>query len=118
MSLGNDTVTFLIRTPGSTDRLGVNHPTVTRIVVGGCSLQPLSVNEINTDTDLTIAMWTLFAPASPVVGALTAADAVEVLSPVLNSVPTVFEDFGDPQLWTDLDGVPDHYRIKLRKARG
>lgn len=118
MSLGGDTVTVLIRTPGTTDRLGVNHPTVARTVIGGCSLQPLSVTESKSNTDMTVAMWVLYTPAAPIMGSLTAADALEVLSPVLNSVAVVFENFGDPQLWTDLDGTPDHYRIELRKARG
>lgn len=115
MSLGGDTVTVLKRSPGVQGRLGTKALIDTPTVVGGCSLQPVSVTEVNTDTDLTIAMWILYTPVVPAIQSLTAADAIQV---DVNGVPTVYEDFGDPQLWTDLDGNPDHYRIKLRKARG
>lgn len=113
--LGNDTVTVLKRTYGATDRLGVKALISTPTVVTGCSLQPNSADEVIGDTDFTLAMWILFAPVVPIFEGLTAADAIQV---VINSVPTVFEDFGDALLWTDLDGRADHYRIKLRKARG
>lgn len=113
--LGNDTVTVLKRSYGTQDRLGVRALISTPTVVGGCSLQPNSADEVISDTDFAVAMWILFAPVLPIFTSLTAADAIQV---DINSVPTVFEDFGDPMLWTDLDGNPDHYRIKLRKARG
>lgn len=113
--LGNDTVTVLKRTYGTQGRLGTKALISIPTVVDGCSLQPNSASEVISDTDFTIAMWVLFTPPLPIFQAMTAADAIEV---VINGVPTVFEDFGDPQQWTDLDGAPDHYRIKLRKARG
>lgn len=115
MSLGGDTVTVLKRSEGAANRLGVKALTSTPTVVGGCSLQPVSTSEVISDTDLTISMWVLYAPVLEIFASMTAADAVQV---DIHGVPTVFEDFGDPQLWTDLDGIPDHYRIKLRKARG
>lgn len=115
MSLGGDTVTVLKRTEGAVGRLGIKALHDTPTVVGGCSLQPVSVNEINTNTDMTIAMWVLYTPPLPIFRSMTAADAIQV---DIDSVPTVFENFGDPQLWTDLDGIPDHYRIELRKTRG
>ncbi len=113
--LGNDTVTVLKRSPGTTDRLGVAHPISTPTVVNGCSLQPNSADEVISDTDFTLAMWILFAPPLPIIRSLTAADAIQI---EINGVDVVFEDFGDPMLWTDDEGRPDHYRIKLRKARG
>jgi hypothetical protein len=114
-AMGNDTVTVLKRTEGAEDRLGVVSLTSTPTVVGGCSLQPNSASEVISDTDLTLAMWILITPPESIFQGMTAADAIQV---TINSVPTIFEDFGDPQLLTDLDGIPDHYRIKLRKARG
>lgn len=114
-TLGGDTVTVLKRSYGAADRLGVKALVSTPTIVNGCSLQPNSTDEVISDTDFTVAMWILFAPVLPIFQGLTAVDAIQVL---INAVPTVFEDFGDPQLWTDLSGQPDHYRIKLRKARG
>jgi hypothetical protein len=116
-SLGNDTVTVLKRTYGAQNRLGVKAliSTSTPTVVTGCSFQPNSASEVISDTDFTVAMWILLTPPAEIFQDMTAADAIQV---DINSVPTVFEDFSDPQLLTDLDGNPDHYRIKLRKARG
>jgi hypothetical protein len=114
--LGNDVVTVLTRSYGPpTGRLGVRALISTPTVVQGCSLQPNTTSEVIANTDLTVAMWILYAPPEPIFQSMTAADAIRV---AINAVPTVFEDFGDPQLETDLDGHPDHYRIKLRKARG
>ena len=113
--MGNDTVTVLKRTYGAEDRLGVPALIATPTVVGGCSLQPNNASEVISDTDFTLAMWILIAPPQPIFQSMTAADAIQV---TINGQPVVFEDFGDPQLETDLGGVPDHYRIKLRKARG
>lgn len=115
VALGNDIITVLKRTVGGVDRLGVQELVSTPTVVNGCSFQPNSVDEVISDTDFTLAMWLLFTPVLPIIQSLTAADAIQV---PINGVQTVFEDFGDPALWTDLDGNPDHYRIKLRKARG
>jgi hypothetical protein len=113
--LGNDTVTVLKRAGAAGDRLGIAPLVDTATVVTGCSFQPNTASEVISDTDLTLAMWILYAPPIPIFQTLTAMDAIRV---VINAIPTVFEDFGDPQLLTDLDGRPDHYRIKLRKARG
>lgn len=115
VTLGADTVTVLKRSAAGEDRLGVAQLVSTPTVVTGCSFQPNSVDEVISDTDFTIAMWLLYTPVLTVIQSLTAADAIQVL---INGVQTVFEDFGDPVLWTDLNGNPDHYRIKLRKARG
>lgn len=114
-ALGNDTITVLKRALSGVDRLGVQQLVSTPTVVTGCSFQPNSVDEVISDTDFDVAMWLLFTPVVPIIQSLTAADAIQV---TINGVDTVFEDFGDPVLWTDLDGNPDHYRIKLRKARG
>jgi hypothetical protein len=113
--LGADTVTVLKRSRGTIDRLGVATLVDTPTVVTGCSFQPNAASEVVSDTDFNVAMWLLFTPVLEVFESLTAADAIQV---DINGTPTVFEDFGDPQLWTDLFGRPDHYRIKLRKARG
>jgi hypothetical protein len=113
--MGNDTVTVLKRTYGAEDRLGVAALISTPTTVGGCSLQPNSASEVISDTDFTVAMWILFTPPEAIFQGMTSMDAIQI---TINSVPTVFEDFGDPQLETDLDGNADHYRIKLRKARG
>ena len=113
--LGNDTVTVLKRSFVVKDRLGVPVLISTPTAVTGCSLQPNSADEVISDTDFDLAMWILYAPVVSIVQSLTAADAIQV---TINSVPTVFEEFGDPMLWTGSDGNPDHFRIKLRKARG
>jgi hypothetical protein len=114
-NLGNDTVTVLKRSVGGLDRLGVQQLVSTPTVITGCSLQPNSGDEVISDTDLTIAMWILFTPVVPIIQTLTSADAIQV---TVDDTPVVYEDFGDPVLWTELDGMPEHYRIKLRKARG
>ena len=114
-ALGNDTATVLKRSVTGTDRLGVQQLVSTPTVVTGCSLQPNSGDEVISDTDLTIAMWILFTPVVPIIQTLTAADAIQV---TVGNTLVVYEDFGDPVLWTELDGLPEHYRIKLRKARG
>ena len=113
--LGNDTITVLKRFVSSQDRLGVQVLGSTATEVPGCSFQPNSVDEIIGDTDFTLAMWLLFTPVLTIIQSLTAADAIQV---VIDDADVVFEDFGDPVLWTDTYGNPDHYRIKLRKARG
>ena len=113
--MGNDTVTVLKRTYGAADRLGDKALISTPTTVGGCSLQRNSASGVISDTDFTLAMWILITPPESIFQGMTAADAIQV---TINSIPTVFEDFGDPQLLTDLDGNADHYRIKLRKARG
>lgn len=114
-ALGGDTITVLKRFVGSVDRLGVPQLVSTPTAVTGCSFQPNSEDEVISDTDFTLAMWLLFTPVLPIIQTLSAADAIQV---AINSVQTVFEDFSDPVLWTDVNGNPDHYRIKLRKARG
>lgn len=113
--LGNDTVTVLTRSNGAADHLGVIALIDTPTVVTGCSFQPNSADEVIGDTDFSMAMWVLYAPVEQIFQSMTSADAIQV---EINGVPVTFEDFGDPQLETDLDGSPDHYRIKLRKARG
>lgn len=114
-SLGNDEITVLKRSLNGVDRLGVQQLISTPTDLPGCSLQPNSGDEVISDTDLTIAMWLLFTPVVPIIGSLTAADAIQV---TVDGMQVIYEDFGDPVLWTELDGMPDHYRIKLRKARG
>lgn len=115
--LGNDTVTVLKRGVTSYDELGVQILGDTPTVVNGCSMQPNMADEVISDTDFTLAMWILRTPVLSIFQTLTAADAIQVA--MVNGVPdVVFEDFGDPLLWTDAQGNPHHYQIKLRKARG
>ncbi|MDG3012378.1 hypothetical protein G4X40_19750 [Rhodococcus sp. D2-41] len=112
MILGNDTVTVIKRAPtGAMNSVGQPAMTETPTVVPGCSFQPTRTAETVSDVDLTVSYWTLYAPAVPAITQLEATDAIEV-----NGV--VFEDFGDPQPWTGLNGNPSHVTLTVRKARG
>lgn len=69
MSLGNQTVTFVLKAenpvPG---RVGpVMQPTSE--AVSGCFMQPIGVSEFVTDTDIATELWRCIAP--PVTAALT-----------------------------------------------
>lgn len=107
-SPGRETVTVLTLADSTKDRLGVPARTWASTPVPGCSLQPVSATEANTNADLTIAMWRLYAPPTL---QLTSRDRIQVGA-------DVFEVFGDPQLWRDGRGRPQHVQVLLRKARG
>jgi hypothetical protein len=107
-SPGRETVTVLTLVDGAKDRLGVAGRTWSPSTVPGCSFQPVSATEANSNVDLTVTMWRLYAPPTL---QLTSRDRVQV-------GPDVFEVFGDPQLWRDARGRPQHVQALLRKARG
>ncbi len=108
MPPGRQTVTVLTRSDGARDSLGV--PAVVEITtdVSGCSVQPLSSTEQLTDTDLVQSHWKLFAPATTV---LRSTDSVMV-----NGLK--YEVDGDPMVWNDFMGYPDHMEARLRKPSG
>lgn len=111
MILGHDTITLLKRSNGAADRLGVPTQTVTPIVKTGVSVQAMSDTETNSNVDISISMWKVYCPVDADYLSLTATDAISYRG-------VVYEDFGDPQLWTGANGKNHHVTIILRKARG
>jgi hypothetical protein len=105
---GRETVTGVSVLAGAKDRKGIPTPMETRFPIPGCSLQPFSTMESNVNTDSTIALWHLYAPAGT---HLVATDRVEAYG-------TSYEVFGDPEAFIGLRGKPEFVKITLRKARG
>ncbi|MBO0884490.1 MAG: hypothetical protein J2P17_29985 [Mycobacterium sp.] len=110
-SFGNDTVTLLVRNITSADELGVAVKTATSIDVAGCSFQPATDTESDTNTDSTISKWRVYCPPTADVLALRATDGIHYRG-------TTYEIFGDPQIWTDRRGSAHHVTLIVRKARG
>jgi len=79
--------------------------------ISGCSFQPLTSAEQTGNMDLTITLWRLYAPATGPASTLTATSRVFAYG-------TKYQVFGDPQVWTDARGHPDHFVCELRKASG
>lgn len=110
-TFGNDVITLLVRNKVQSNELGIAVNAVTQINVPGCSVQPATDTESDTNTDSTISKWRCYCPPTSDVLALRATDAVEYLG-------VTYEDYGDPQFWTDRRGNPHHVTLILRKARG
>lgn len=106
--LGRQTVTFVHRSDGPPDNLGVPTVVETETTVPGCSVQPVSTTEEISDVDQVITRWRLFAPAGVT---LTAIDAVIADG-------ERFSVDGDPQIWPGLNGIPHHTECLLRRATG
>lgn len=110
-SFGNDTVTFLVRTEGAQDELGIPSVSVTPVVTPGCSVQRATDMEAVSSEDLTISRWRAFCPPTTTVLALKATDGAQYKG-------VEYEVYGDPELWTDRRGNAHHVTVILRKARG
>ncbi|MBF6060512.1 hypothetical protein IU500_06940 [Nocardia terpenica] len=111
--LGDQTITVLLRTESAAaiDPLGIPETVETPVDQPGCSVQPRYVTEKDLREDFSRSIWIVYAPPTRIMLALTASDAVRYRG-------DRYEVFGDPMPWPDLDGVIDHIRFELRRARG
>ncbi|MFF0498536.1 hypothetical protein ACFYU5_19175 [Nocardia aobensis] len=109
--LGNDTLTLLVNTKTSSDELGVAVNSTARVDVSGCSVQPATDSESDSNTDITVAKWRAHCPPTTEMLAVKTADEVEYLG-------IVYQVYADREGWTDRKGVPHHVTLILRKARG
>lgn len=105
--LGSQSVTIRNFTSSSRDRLNQPVKTTVDVVVVGCSMQPASVSESVTLTDVETELWKLYCPA--VSAAVSATTASEVL---YNGM--TFQVLGT-QLHVDLNGNTDHVMADLKK---
>lgn len=108
--IGNQTVTAVLATYGAPDRLGVKSKVETQTPITGCSLQPLSTVETLGDIDEVTTHWVLYAPVAV---SLNAIDSI--ITPWDNAR---YDVDGDPQVWTDFFGTPQHQTVHLRRATG
>ena len=98
--LGGQTVTVRNFTTNGRNRL--NQP-----MVSGCAVQPRSVDETVSLTDVETEMWEAYLP--PVAAALSVTTASEILHNGMT-----FQVLGArPQV--DLSGVTDHVAVDLKK---
>jgi hypothetical protein len=109
--LGSNVVTAVRRTEGAPDRLGVPAVIEQTWTITGCSFQPVMSmpSEDQSNVDLSVSLWRLFAPAN---------SGLEVTDAIRYNGDT-YEIHGDPQTWPDpVTGSPHHTEFWLRKARG
>lgn len=59
---GRDTVTFRTFTAGARDNKGIAAKVPVNVDVAGCWMQPTSVTETVTETDVATAVWHCIAP--------------------------------------------------------
>jgi hypothetical protein len=105
--LGGQTVTVRNYTTSGRDRLNQPIKTAVDVVVAGCSMQPRSVDEQVSLTDVETELWEAYLP--PVAAALAVTTASEVLYQSMT-----FQVLGSrPQV--DFAGVTDHVAVNLKK---
>jgi hypothetical protein len=107
MLLGAQTVTVRNYSLAGRDRLNAPIRTAVDTVVTGCSMQPVSVTEAVTLTDIETELWKCFLP--PVAAALAADTTSEIVYrdatyQVLGARPA-----------TDFMGVTGHVALDLQK---
>ncbi|MFC0546929.1 hypothetical protein [Kutzneria chonburiensis] len=108
LPLGNQTVTLVRRVRAGTDDYGEDVFTTERVMVEGCSFQPVSSAEQLGTADRVVTRYRLFAPPGT---DLDAVDAVEVAG-------QSWEVDGDAENWPDLAGAAHHVECYLRKVEG
>ena len=107
MMPGAQTVTVRNFTSSGRDRFNAPVRTPVDTVVAGCAMQPTSVQEVVTLTDVETELWKCFLP--PVPAALAATTNSELL---YNNM--LFQVLGSrPQV--DLSGRTDHVVLDLKK---
>lgn len=72
MNPGGDTVTFVVKSPGTRDDYGVMRPVETSTPVPGCNFQPAMVSDKVSDTEFAEATHKCISPCT---GPNTAANA-------------------------------------------
>lgn len=107
MLLGAQTVTLRNYTTTGRDRLNAPVKTAVDTAIPGCSMQPMSVSETVTLTDVETELWKCFLP--PVDAALAATTSSEIIYngmtfQVLGSRPGV-----------DFMGRTDHVALDVKK---
>lgn len=105
--LGSQSVTIRNFTSSSRDRLNQPVKTAVDVAVTGCSMQPTSVAESVTLTDVETELWKLYCPA--VSAAVQATTASEI---IYNN--TTFHVLGT-RPHVDLNGITDHVVFDLKK---
>lgn len=105
---GAQTVTVRNVSSGTTrDRLNAPIKVITSTTVRGCAMQPMSVAETVSLTDVETEMWRCLLP--PVPAALAVTTASEILYQSM-----IFQVMGaKPQV--DLMGNTDHVNLELQK---
>lgn len=105
--LGGQTVTVRNYTTSGRDRLNQPIKTPVDVVVPGCAVQPRTVDETVSLTDVETELWEAYLP--PISAALSVTTASEIL---YNGM--TFQVLGArPQV--DLSGVTDHVAVDLKK---
>ncbi len=105
--IGAQTVTVRNYTSTARDRFNSPIKTAVDTVVTGCSIQPVSVTESVTLTDIETEMWKCFMPA--VTAALSADTKSEIVYDGM-----VFQVLG-ARPGVDLMGCRDHVALDLKK---
>jgi hypothetical protein len=105
VALGGDTVTLVFRDSQETrGSLGGVHTRDRKVEKPGWAFEEETPSETNTNAPVAKIRARAFGPVDPDIEALTEDDALERLG-------KTFELLATPQLWTDMDGNPDHYEI-------
>jgi hypothetical protein len=107
MSLGAQTVTVRNYTTSGRDRLNSPIKSAVDTVIVGASMQPMSVTETVTLTDVATELWKCYLPPVP------AALAVDTTSEILYQGMT-FQVIG-PRPGVDFGGHTDHVALDLKK---
>lgn len=108
IALGNDTITWVQRSVGSTDAYGQEIYTETQTVIPQCSLQPASTTEKLGEQDIVVGLMKLYCPTGY---AFQSVDRI-----ICNGI--TYEIDGDPMPWNDFFGNPDHVELMLRRSEG
>lgn len=104
---GNQTVTVRNYTTSGRDRLNAPVKTAVDVSVAGCAMQPLSISETVTLTDIETELWKCYLPPVPAALAVTTKSEI-----VYNSM--TFQVLGSkPQV--DFSGRTDHVALELKK---
>jgi hypothetical protein len=111
MNPGNDTITFVSITKGSTrSERGIKTPSESKRDVPGCSLQPFGVKDQVADTVFTSATHRCISPTTDVTLACKAEDRLE-----FNGVN--YHVVGK-KVWTDFRGRVDHITVIVKGENG
>jgi hypothetical protein len=106
--MGPHTVTFVTVTQGTVGRVGPT-PTTSQADVSGCFMQPLSVNDVITETEVETELWRCLAPP------VTAAVNVKTEDEIIFNGDT-FQVIGAKPFYSFAS--LDHITIDLRIQRG
>lgn len=112
MTFGGQSVTITtVGTTGNPGFLGVKTETRSSVTVSGCRGRVMSVDEIDTATDIATEIWKFTLP--PVAAALNASPTGEI-----SYGGRVFQIDGPPAPKFDLDGQVHHVTIMAKRQAG